>query len=139
MNRYLVCDLGPTRLGFPVEAATEVLRADVLARVPWAPAWVAGVINHQGQIYTAVDLGRFAAIPETAPACVAVLVDHAELHIAFAVAGVEVVEARAAVQVSDLRLYLPDASWIVESLSTPDLDFHRVDLRRVVDAVEQAF
>lgn len=138
-TRFLVCDLGPTRLGFPVEAVSEVLRSDGLARVPWSHDWVAGVLNHQGRMYTVVDLGRFAAVPESAEPKVCVLLDHEELAIAFAVAGVEVVEARAAVQVSDLRFFLPDATWIVESLQTPDLEFHRVELSRVVDAVERAF
>lgn len=139
MTRYLVCDLGPTRLGFPVEAVTEVLPAVALARVPWAPAWVAGVLNHQGRIYTVVDLASLASVPDGAPPTVAVLVDHPELQIAFGVAGVEIVEARDAVKISELRYFLADTSWIVESLSTPELDFHRVDLDRVVDAVERAF
>ncbi len=97
------------------------------------------MLNHQGRIYTAVDLARFASVPEAAAPRVAVLVDHPELQIAFAVAGVEVVEARAAVKITELRYFLPDTSWIVESLSTPELDFHRVDLDRVVDAVERGF
>ncbi len=138
-ERFLVCDLGVTRLGFPVDSVTEVLGPRPLARVPWGPPWLAGVINHRARVHSVVDLGRFAEIPEAAAPSVFVLVDRPELNLAFGVAGVQVVERRTTVQVTELRYYVPEAAWILEALSTPEFEFHVLDLEGVVDAVVERF
>lgn len=136
---YLVADVGATSLGFPVDGITEVLRPSGLARVPWAPSWTWGVASHHGRIYTLIDLARLAEVPDPPQPQVALLVDRPDLQLGIGVASVQVVEERAAVKLTDLRYHLPDASWIMESLSTTELSFHRLDLERVVASVLERF
>ncbi len=49
--------------GVEVEAVREVLRADVITRVPLAPDAVAGLINLRGEIVTVIDLRRRLGLP----------------------------------------------------------------------------
>jgi chemotaxis signal transduction protein len=130
---------GPVRCGFDVSQVTEVLPMTAVARVPWAPRWVCGVMNHQGRLLTLVDLGRFLELNDSAPPSVAVVIDRADLNLALCVSEVAIVEARDAVQVGQIKQFLAQASWITEALSTPELSFQHLDLQRVIDAIEEAF
>jgi chemotaxis signal transduction protein len=110
-----------------------------VARVPWAPAWVAGVMNHQGRLLTLIDLGRFLEISECVAPAVAIVVDRIDLNLALCVADVAIVESIDAVRVAQVKQFLPQASWITEALSTPELEFQHLDLLRVIDAISEAF
>ncbi len=138
-TRYVVADLGPARFGFDVSLVTEVLPLARIARVPWGPHWVHGVMNHQGRLLTLVDLGQFLELADSAPPNLVAVVDRADLNLGLCVAGVEIVEARNAVKVSQIKQFLPHASWILEALSTAELEFQHLDLRRVIDGIEEAF
>lgn len=150
-SRFLVAAFGPTghqavagaaaplHCGFDVSLVTEVLPMTAVARVPWAPPWLAGVMNHQGRLLTLVDLGRFLGLNEATAPTVAMVVDRADLNLALCVCEVAIVEARDAVRVGQLKQFLPHASWITEALSTPGLDFQHLDLARVIDGIEEAF
>ncbi len=138
-RRFLVADLGVARLGFDLARITEVLPLTRTARVPWAPAWVHGVLNHQGRLLTVVDLARFLEVGDPRPARVAAVVDQPSLSLALAVGTVAIVEARHAVRVTELKYYLPQSDWVVEALSTPDLNFHHLDVDRVVRGIVEAF
>lgn len=139
VTRFLVVDLGSVHFGFDLELTTEVLVLSRCARVPWAPPWVHGVINHHGQLFTVVDLARFLEVPDAAEPEKVVLVDRPDLNLGLAVRGVEVVESRHAVRITEVKHFMPHAAWITESLSTPTLDFQHLDLRRVVDGIEESF
>ena len=142
LTRYLVADVGVVHLGFDVELVSEVLPLSGVARVPWAPRWVYGVMNHQGRLLTLVHLARFLELGEAAEVQdrgVAVVVDRPDLNLGLCVGSVAIVEARDAVKVSQIKQFLTQASWITESLSTPALEFQNLDLRRVIDAIEEAF
>ena len=54
-------------LGIPVDLVQEVLTAQRIARVPLAPAAVAGFLNLRGQIVTALDLRTVLGLPPRAP------------------------------------------------------------------------
>ena len=138
-RRFLVADLGACRLGMDAQACVEVVPLPRCTRVPWAPAWVRGVLYKGGRLYTVVDLGRFLEVPGTTPPRVALLLDRDDVNLAFAAAGVAVVEGRTTVRVSELKLFVPRTEWILESLSTPDTSFQHLDLPAVVEGMVQAF
>jgi purine-binding chemotaxis protein CheW len=54
--------------GVEVEKVQEVIRYQVMTRVPLAPPIVKGLINLRGQIVTAVDLRCRLGLPDRAPA-----------------------------------------------------------------------
>ena len=138
-ERFLVAALGPVHCGFDVSLVTEVLPMTAVARVPWAPPCLVGVMTHQGRLLTLVDLARFLGLSEAAAPTVAIVVDRPDLNVALCVREVAIVEARAAVRVGQVKQFLPQASWITEALSTPGLDFQHLDLARVIDAIEGSF
>ncbi|MCA9561097.1 MAG: chemotaxis protein CheW, partial [Myxococcales bacterium] len=102
------------------------------ARVPRAPKWLRGALLRQGSLVAVVDLGAFFERADSAQPQVCILIDDPELHVALAVAAVKVVEGRDTVRASEVKDYLPDPDWITESLSTPQFDFHRLDIGRVL-------
>jgi chemotaxis signal transduction protein len=147
-DQFLVMNLGgppgpraepPIRFGFGVELVTEVLPLPNPVRVPWAPKWVIGVMNHHGRLVTVVDLARFLELPGDDAPRIVVLVDRPDVNIGFAVSTVSVVDTRDAVEQSAPKQYLAHADWVVGALSTPELDFQKLDLPRVVEGVEAAF
>lgn len=137
--RFLVANLGPARLGFSVDRVVEVFALTAMAGLPWSPPWVLGAIYRAGRVVTVVDLAECLQLSDAEAPRVGVLVDHPEFAVAFAVSGVEVVEGRQTVQTTDIRFYLEDTETIVASLSTPQFDFHQVDLDRILNAVWEAF
>lgn len=139
VTRFLVVDLGSVHFGFDLEQALEVHNLPRCARVPWGPAWVRGVFNHQGRLFTVVDLARFLEVVDPAEPERVVLIDRPDLNVALAVRSVAVVESRHAVRITEVKHFMPHAAWITESLSTPNLDFQHLDLRRVIDGIEEAF
>ena len=137
--RFLVVDLGPTRLGLAMDHVAEVFALGPMASLPWSPDCAIGAIYRGGRVVTVVNLATFLALGEAKEPSIGVLVEHAEYAVAFAVQGVEVVEGRQTVMTSDVRLYLEDAQLIVASLSTPHFDFHQIDLNRLLSAIAEAF
>lgn len=135
----MVLDVGPARLGFDVESTREVFTLPQRARVPWAPHWVAGVAYRSGKLITLVDLGRFLEVPDPAVPLVGVTLDREDLDIALVGRGVQVVDGRNAVRISELRYFVPNTALIQESLSTAEFEFHRVDLDQIVLGVAEAF
>lgn len=59
----LVMRIAGARWYLPVESVVEVLRDPVVARVPGAPATVAGLVNHRGHVLTVVDPIRALELP----------------------------------------------------------------------------
>jgi len=138
-TRYLVVDLGVAHFGFDLEFTTEALPLPRTAKVPHGPPWLLGVFNHHGALVTVVDLARFLEIAPPAEPSVVVLVDRPDLNLGLAAGGVKVVEARDTVRVSEIKHFMPHASWVTDSLSTPTLNFQSLDLARVIDGIEEAF
>jgi len=138
-ERFLVASLGAVQVGFDVSHVTEVLPLNAVARVPWAPCWVSGVMNHQGRVLTLIDLGRFLELADTPAPTVAILIDRADVNLALCVAEVAIVEARDAVRIGQIKQFLPQAALITEALSTPGLEFQHLDIERVLDGIEGAF
>lgn len=66
-NQYLRFRLGAVeRYGIPYQYLEELLYVGHLARVPCTPAFVAGVVNHRGELLTILDLKHFFHMPATA-------------------------------------------------------------------------
>jgi purine-binding chemotaxis protein CheW len=55
--------VGGRLCGVPVPRVRDVIRAERIARVPLAPAGVAGVLNLRGRIVTAIDLRDRLGLP----------------------------------------------------------------------------
>ena len=55
-KEFVTVQLAGPRLGIPVLAVHDVLKAQTITRIPKAPPSVAGVLNLRGRIVTAVDL-----------------------------------------------------------------------------------
>jgi purine-binding chemotaxis protein CheW len=62
-TQYCTFGLSGLWFGVPVQQVQEVLRDQVLTRVPRAAAEVCGLINLRGQIVTAIDLRRRLGLP----------------------------------------------------------------------------
>ena len=137
--RFVVADLGPVRFGLEVQRVREVFPLPACARVPHAPDWVLGAVVRGGRLLTIVDLARFFELPEPAQPSICVHLDDPELSLGWAVAGVEVVEARQTVRSADPRVSLPDPAFVRSSLLTPRFDFHRLDVPRVLAGVRERF
>ncbi len=62
MQRFVIFRLGDEVYGLPIEDVEAVIRLpETITRVPGAPAFVAGVINHRGRVTPLVDQGmRFS-------------------------------------------------------------------------------
>ncbi len=56
----LLCMLGQTRYGVPIDCIVEVTRVPQATRVPHTPAWVRGVTNLRGDVLSVVDLRTLA-------------------------------------------------------------------------------
>lgn len=59
----LVVRVGGARWYLGVESVVEVLRTPTIARIPGAPATVAGLVNHRGHVLTVADPVRALALP----------------------------------------------------------------------------
>ncbi|NKE43300.1 chemotaxis protein CheW [Roseomonas frigidaquae] len=59
----LTLEVGGRLCGVPVPRIRDVIRCERIARVPMAPAGVAGVLNLRGRIVTAVDLRERLGLP----------------------------------------------------------------------------
>lgn len=63
-DQYLCFRLGAVeRYGIPYSYLEELLYVGNLARVPCTPAFVAGVVNHRGELLTILDLKQFFHMP----------------------------------------------------------------------------
>lgn len=63
-SQYLRFRLGAVeRYGIPYQYLEELLYVGHLARVPCTPAFVAGVVNHRGELLTILDLKHFFRMP----------------------------------------------------------------------------
>lgn len=62
-SEYVTFRLADQWIGIPVLIVQEVLVAQRIARVPMAPAAIAGFLNLRGQIVTAVDLRTTLGLP----------------------------------------------------------------------------
>ena len=138
VSRFLVVETGPLALGLDAANTPEILPLGDCARVPWAPPWVRGVVDHHGRLVTMVDLAQFLGLDGAQPR-VAVHLDRVDLPLAFCVSAAHLVEARDAVRMHTIEHRLPQAGWVIEALSTPSLTFERLDLDRVLAALEAAF
>ncbi|HVO36476.1 MAG TPA: chemotaxis protein CheW [Gemmatimonadales bacterium] len=62
-TEYVTFRVADQWLGIPVVTVQEVLTAERIARVPLAPAEVAGFLNLRGQIVSAIDLRARMGLP----------------------------------------------------------------------------
>lgn len=91
-GQYLRFRLGAVeRYGIPYPYLEELLYVGNLARVPCTPAFVAGVVNHRGELLTVLDLKQFFRMPERAADDEAriVVVKHAGMRTGLLVDGVD--------------------------------------------------
>lgn len=66
-DQYLRFRLGAVeRYGIPYPYLEELVYVGNLARVPCTPAFVAGVVNHRGELLTILDLKQFFRMPALA-------------------------------------------------------------------------
>jgi len=56
IHEFVTMSVNGQRFGIPVLQVQDVLGPQRVARVPLAPAWVAGVLNLRGRIVTAIDM-----------------------------------------------------------------------------------
>jgi len=59
----LLVRLGREILGIEVSYVVEIRQGEPLTRVPRVPAWVLGVTNLRGQIFSVIDLRLFLGLP----------------------------------------------------------------------------
>lgn len=147
---HLVVRLGPHHVAFDAEQVVEVFPLGPLARVPRAPAWLLGVVQHQGRPLPVVDLALHTGLSATAAGGMAVLLDHTEVPLAVRVEAVEAVEASgddanavpappAAAPTPD-RPRWPDA-WHPAGVASAarcagdGRRYHLLDAERVIDAI----
>jgi purine-binding chemotaxis protein CheW len=91
-DQYLRFRLGEVELyGIPYQYLEELRYVGNLARVPCTPAFVAGVVNHRGELLTILDLKQFFRMPALALAaeCRIVVVKHAGTRIGLLVDAVD--------------------------------------------------
>ncbi len=62
-TRYCTFSVDERLFGVPVTEVQEVVREQVMTRVPLSPAAVRGLINLRGQIVTAIDLRQRLGLP----------------------------------------------------------------------------
>jgi purine-binding chemotaxis protein CheW len=63
-DQYLRFRLGAVeRYGIPYQYLEELLYVGNLTRVPCTPAFIAGVVNHRGELLTILDLKQFFRMP----------------------------------------------------------------------------
>ncbi len=137
-EQYIVANLGLLRCGFDARSATEALPLSRVARVPFSPRFIHGVMNHQGRLLTLVNLSRFFDLEDGEAPRIALVVDRQELSLGFCAVDVQVVEQRDVVRIPQVKPYLRDQSWITESLSTPNFEFQHLDLQRIIDSIEES-
>ncbi|HXQ51552.1 MAG TPA: chemotaxis protein CheW [Stellaceae bacterium] len=72
----VVITVAEQNFGVPVELVRDVLAAPAMARIPLAPAEVAGALNLRGRIVVAVDLRRRLGLPAVELRRMCVVVEH---------------------------------------------------------------
>lgn len=90
--QYLCFRLGAVeRYGVPYQYLDELLYVNNLAPVPCTPAFVAGVINHRGELLTILDLKEFFRMPAVAAGDEAriIVVKHGDMRTGLLVDGVD--------------------------------------------------
>lgn len=91
-DQYLRFRLGAVELyGIPYQYLEELLYVGNLARVPCTPVFVAGVVNHRGELLTILDIKQFFRMPATALTDEAriIVVRHAGMHAGLLVDAVD--------------------------------------------------
>lgn len=91
-SQYLRFRLGAVeRYGIPYPYLEELRYVGNLARVPCTPAFVAGVVNHRGELLTILDLKQFFRMPalEQANGTRIIVVKHAGMRIGLLVDDVD--------------------------------------------------
>lgn len=91
-SQYLCFRLGQVeRYGIAYPCLEELLHVVNLARVPCTPAFVAGVVNHRGELLTILDLKHFFRMPALAISDEAriIVVKHAGIRIGLLVDSVD--------------------------------------------------
>ena len=82
-SEFVTMTIAGQLFGIPVLQVQDVLGPQRIARIPMAPAWVAGVLNLRGRIVTAIDVRRRLGLPklEAMGTEMSIVVDHnAELY-----------------------------------------------------------
>lgn len=91
-DQFLCFRLGSIeRYGIPYAHLQELLYVGSLAPVPCTPAFIAGVVNHRGELLTVLDLKHFfriAATPRTGEARI-VVIQHGGMRAGLLVDGVD--------------------------------------------------
>lgn len=88
---FVTIRMGEQLLGIPVLRVHDVLKPQLMARVPRAPAIVAGVMNLRGRIVTAIDVRACLSLPpreEGAPPPMCVVIEQRGQPYALVVDGV---------------------------------------------------
>jgi purine-binding chemotaxis protein CheW len=82
-GEFVTMTIAGQQFGVPVSQVHDVLGPQRIARIPMAPAWVAGVLNLRGRIVTAIDVRRRLGLPQldAAGTEMSIVVEHnAELY-----------------------------------------------------------
>jgi hypothetical protein len=91
--RALIFRLGGARLAFPLEAVIEVFElTDPPVRVPGAPHWVGGLINHHGQVVPVIRLDLLMEAPGQGAMGQVILVEAAGERIGLLVEQIEALD-----------------------------------------------
>lgn len=91
-EQYLRFRVGAVeRYGIPYQYLQELLYVGSLARVPCTPAFVAGVLNHRGELLTVLDLKQFFRIEavERSEEARIIVIQHGDIRAGLLVDGVD--------------------------------------------------
>jgi purine-binding chemotaxis protein CheW len=65
-RQLVVFDVGDESFGVEIDSVQEIIRMQLITRVPGAPEFVEGIINLRGRIIPVIDLRRRIGLPRAA-------------------------------------------------------------------------
>lgn len=83
----LLIHRGALCAGLSMTYIQEVLLLSKVARIPWAPPWLPGVVQHRGEVVPLIDLGVFVSLDPEPSAQLAALIAHPHNPIALVAEG----------------------------------------------------
>ncbi len=66
--RYVVFEVGDHQFGIPLSGVQEIARCGTVTPLPRTPAWLSGVTNLRGRIFSVTELRNLFGLSDTPPA-----------------------------------------------------------------------
>ncbi len=89
MQRLLIFTVGGERFALDIQDVAEVMDPPPTFPVPWAPAWLVGVMNFHGSLVAVLDLASFITDGTVPPGGSVLVLDRRIANLALRVNGVE--------------------------------------------------